>query len=73
MSPISPTGTSLKAARPPVVGPEVVSGCGQHCLTDLLSSVKNVKSKVKIWEGGGGGGGGEGHYSINFTYLQSSL
>ena len=41
MSPISPTGTSLKAARPPVVGPEAVSGCGQHCLTDLLSSVKN--------------------------------
>ena len=70
MSPISPTGTSLKAARPPVVGPEVVSGCGQHCLTDLLSSVKIVKRKVKIWEGGGGGGG---HYSINFTYLQSSL
>ena len=52
MSPISPTGTSLKAARPPVVGPEVVSGCGQHCLTDLLSSVKIVKRKVKIWGGG---------------------
>ena len=65
MSPISPTGTSLKAARPPVVGPEVVSGCGQHCLTDLLSSVKIVKRKVKIWGGGGG------HYSIYLSTIIS--
>ena len=28
MSPLSPTSTSLKAARPPVVGPEMVGRCG---------------------------------------------
>ena len=54
MSPISPTGTSLKAARPPVVGPDAVSVCGQHCPTDLLSYCQEEAEIVcsKIWGGG---------------------
>lgn len=54
MSPISPTGTSLKAARPPVVGPDVVSGCGQHCPTDLLSYCQEeAEMCVQKFRGGG--------------------
>ena len=54
MSPISPTGTSLKAARPPVVGPEAVSGCDQHCPADLLSKKLSRGSKDCLFKDFGG-------------------